>query len=278
MNHTTQLCGSYSTQLYTTLHNGFAVYLCKWLFPRPHPTLTRWWPFFFFCSMWLTRRLGSLRPLTPAQSSHLGWPLSRISSHFIQHVMEDLPKVGVDVECVHIECWPGMIEITYKPQRHSGFGLQTTHTPTRPQSKRSHIVTTWLLPSWPSHIPRFREVLVTFVTPFGTLKGRFHFSSMRRVRRVCPSLDTPGGGHSTFIVDGEVPLGVENLTLSQCARCTQIHPVTIYLTENFHMHTLSQYCTDASLVPRSRACHKHCGLGTPGKQPCDKRSSPPVAD
>ena len=24
MNHTTQLCGSYSTQLYTTLHNGFA--------------------------------------------------------------------------------------------------------------------------------------------------------------------------------------------------------------------------------------------------------------
>ena len=27
MNHTTQLCGSYSTQLYTTLHNGFAVYI-----------------------------------------------------------------------------------------------------------------------------------------------------------------------------------------------------------------------------------------------------------
>ena len=26
MNHTTQLCSSYSTQLYTTLHNGFAVY------------------------------------------------------------------------------------------------------------------------------------------------------------------------------------------------------------------------------------------------------------
>ena len=33
-----------------------------------------------------------------------------------------------------------------------------------------------------------------------------------------------------------------------------------------------------SLVPRSRACHKHCGLGTPGKQPWDKRSSPPVAN
>ena len=33
-----------------------------------------------------------------------------------------------------------------------------------------------------------------------------------------------------------------------------------------------------SLVPRSRACHKHCGLGTPGKQPCDKWSSPPVAN
>ena len=26
MNHTTQLCGSYSTQLYTTLHNRFAEY------------------------------------------------------------------------------------------------------------------------------------------------------------------------------------------------------------------------------------------------------------
>ena len=55
-------------------------------------------------------------------------------------------------------------------------------------------------------------------------------------------------------------------------------------------YTLSQYnllkncicipCRNIapSLVLRSRACHKHCGLGTPGKQPCDKRSSPPVAN
>ena len=55
-------------------------------------------------------------------------------------------------------------------------------------------------------------------------------------------------------------------------------------------YTLSQYtllkkiicipCRNIapSLGPRSRACHKHCGLGTPGKQPCDKRSSPPVAN
>ena len=55
-------------------------------------------------------------------------------------------------------------------------------------------------------------------------------------------------------------------------------------------YTLSQYtllkicicipCRNIapSLVPRSRACHKHCGLGTPGKQTCDKRSSPPVAN
>ena len=55
-------------------------------------------------------------------------------------------------------------------------------------------------------------------------------------------------------------------------------------------YTLSQYtllkicicipCRNIapSLVPRSRACHKHCGLGTHGKQPCDKRSSPPVAN
>ena len=35
-----------------------------------------------------------------------------------------------------------------------------------------------------------------------------------------------GGGHSTFTVDGGggVPLGVENLTLSQCARCTKNTP------------------------------------------------------
>ena len=55
-------------------------------------------------------------------------------------------------------------------------------------------------------------------------------------------------------------------------------------------YTLSQYtllqicicipCRNIapSLVPRSRACDKHCGLGTPGKQPCDKRRSPPVAN
>ena len=48
-----------------------------------------------------------------------------------------------------------------------------------------------------------------------------------------------GGGHSPLNWVG----GAQNLTLSQTARRTKIHPVTIYLTKNFHMHTLLQYCT-----------------------------------
>ena len=38
---------------------------------------------------------------------------------------------------------------------------------------------------------------------------------------------SPGGGGGG---------GVENLTLSQTARRTKIHPVTIYLTKNFHAY------------------------------------------
>ena len=38
-------------------------------------------------------------------------------------------------------------------------------------------------------------------------------------------LDPGGGGALDFHVDGGgVPLGVENLTLSQCARCTKYTP------------------------------------------------------
>ena len=87
-----------------------------------------------------------------------------------------------------------------------------------------------------------------------------------------------GGGALDSHLDGG---GGENLTLSQTARRTKIHPVTIYLTKNFHMHTLYWYgrtvysavyhhtfiqicCVPyaPSLVLRSRACHKHCGLGS----------------
>ena len=50
------------------------------------------------------------------------------------------------------------------------------------------------------------------------------------------------GGHLDIHVDGGgVPLGVENLTLSQWPRCTKKTPCHKYLTKNVHMHTLSQY-------------------------------------
>ena len=93
-------------------------------------------------------------------------------------------------------------------------------------------------------------------------------------------LDVPrggGGGHSTFMWTGGA------------AGCRKPDPVA---KRSVHTkYTLSQYtllkkkslcipCRNIapSLVPRSRACHKHCGLGSPGKQPCDKWSSPPVAN
>ena len=89
-----------------------------------------------------------------------------------------------------------------------------------------------------------------------------------------------GGGHSTLI--WTTPRAAGGLKTGPCLKplgALKIHPVTIYLTKNFHMHTLYRYgrtlysavyhhtfiqicCVPhaRSLVPRSRACHKHCGL------------------
>ena len=56
------------------------------------------------------------------------------------------------------------------------------------------------------------------------------------------------GGALDFHVDGGggVPLGVENLTLSQCARCTKITPChNIPYYKCSYAYTLSQYCTVA---------------------------------
>ena len=55
----------------------------------------------------------------------------------------------------------------------------------------------------------------------------------------------------------------------------KIHPVTIYLTKKFKCIPCRNIAP--SLVPTSRACQKR-GLGSPGNQPCDKWSSPPVAN
>ena len=52
-----------------------------------------------------------------------------------------------------------------------------------------------------------------------------------------------GGGALTSQLGRGCRWGGQNLTLSQTERRTKIHPVTIYLTKNFHMHTLLQYCT-----------------------------------
>lgn len=39
---------------------------------------------------------------------------------FVKQIMDDLPKVGVDIECVESEYGPGQIEISYKP----AFGIR----------------------------------------------------------------------------------------------------------------------------------------------------------
>ena len=99
-----------------------------------------------------------------------------------------------------------------------------------------------------------------------------------------------GGGHSSLNWVGGCRWGGKNLTLSQTAQRTKIHPVTIYLTKTFicipcckrwfkvrwdwygrtlysavYHHTFINICCvphAPSPVPRSRACHKHCGLGS----------------
>ena len=82
---------------------------------------------------------------------------------------------------------------------------------------------------------------------------------------------TPGGGGELYfhVNGGGVPLWVENLTLSQCARCTKKYTLHVTIIDTllkmFIMHTLSQYCTVA--CARSRACHKHCGLEALGSNP-----------
>ena len=83
-------------------------------------------------------------------------------------------------------------------------------------------------------------------------------------------LVTPGGG-------GGCRWGSKTWPCRNALGAQKIHPVTIYLTKK---KIICIPCRNIapSLVPRSRACHKYCGFGTPGKQPCDKWSNPPVAN
>ena len=61
--------------------------------------------------------------------------------------------------------------------------------------------------------------------------------------RITVSRGGGGGGHSPLNWVGGCRWGVQNLTLFQNARRTNIHPVTIYLTKKFICITLLQYCT-----------------------------------
>ena len=88
-----------------------------------------------------------------------------------------------------------------------------------------------------------------------------------------------GGGALDFHVDGggcrwgskTWPVAMRSVhkkyTLSQYT-LLQICNICIYPVAILH----HRWCPDRGPVI------KHCGLGTPGKQPCDKRSSPPVAN
>ena len=53
----------------------------------------------------------------------------------------------------------------------------------------------------------------------------------------------PGGGALDSHVDGGCRWGSKTLPCRNTLGAQKIHPVTIYLAKNFHMHTLSQYCT-----------------------------------
>ena len=69
---------------------------------------------------------------------------------------------------------------------------------------------------------RFSVLLLHFISSLKNSSSGFHCDKSL-------SIHSPGGGggHSTFQVDGGgggVPLGFENLTLSQCARRTQNTP------------------------------------------------------
>ena len=52
-----------------------------------------------------------------------------------------------------------------------------------------------------------------------------------------------GGGLLKFQLGRGVLLGVKTGPCLKPLGAQKIHPVTIYLTKNFHMHTLLQYCT-----------------------------------
>ena len=112
--------------------------------------------------------------------------------------------------------------------------------------------------------------------------------------KICMGLQPPSprlrGGGGTYLSTGRgVPLGVKTwpcLKPLGAHKNTPCHNIFLYntlITKNFHMHTLYWYgqtlysavyhhiytfiktcCIPhaPSLVPRSRACHKHCGLGS----------------
>ena len=136
----------------------------------------------------------------------------------------------------------------------------------------------------------------------GSVPFRFYWATLYLVIIILSiismyaTLPRGGGGEGgTRLSFGRpVPLGGGGgVKTSPCLKplgAQKIHPVTIYLTKNFHMHTLYWYGRTLysavyhqtfikicyvpharSLVPRSRACHKHCGLGTrlgsPGSNP-----------
>ena len=90
-----------------------------------------------------------------------------------------------------------------------------------------------------------------------------------------------GGGALDFHVDGGGGGGAAGGRKPDPVAMRSVHnkytlSQSYTLLKNVHMHTLSQYCTVAGA--QIAACHKNFGLGSPGKQPCDKRSSPPVAN
>ena len=90
-----------------------------------------------------------------------------------------------------------------------------------------------------------------------------------------------GGGHSTFMWTGGggggAAGGRKPNPVAMALGAQKIHPVTIYLTKNLHNAypvaiLYRRWCPDRGPVINI------VGWEPRGKQPCDKRSSPPVAN
>ena len=127
----------------------------------------------------------------------------------------------------------------------------------------------------------FHSAIYNFIEHFDYTPTHTHTHTHIPTR--VPSSGGGGGVHSTLIWTGGAAGGSKPDPVSNHSPHKKIHPVTMYLIRKLSyaypvlVRTDSLFCYTspyihenllraASLAPRSRACHKHCGLGTRGER------------